>query len=168
MTQRSNPSKRRKATEELSTPKAKNSKKFEYENIPIEDVEEILGRMKWNDNVEKCLKWLREELEDEIQDRQESPENEWVERILVAQDETVTKYLQKTHFKSILRSARFHYPNHEQLYWRIGKAHFISSWFNLNTTKMKNGKCGLYHVQRGLDSRWRDQLECRIFSKPAF
>ena len=106
---------------ETEIPQGSRRGTFEYENIPIEDLEIVLSRFKWNDNVEKALKWLRLELEDEIKDRQESPESEWVERILLAQDETVLKYLEKSNFKSILRSAQFQYPNHEQVYWRIGK-----------------------------------------------
>ena len=80
-----------------------------------------MGRMRFNPNLEKSLKWLREEIEDEVNDRNEAPENEWVERVLITQDEIIQKHLHKTHFKSLLKSARFLYPNHEQLYWRIGE-----------------------------------------------
>ena len=103
-----------------NAPKKGLDRAFEYENIPIENIEDVLGRMKFNPNLEKTLKWLREEIEDEVNDRNEAPENEWVERVLITQDEIIQKHLNKTHFKSLLKSARFLYPNHEQLYWRIG------------------------------------------------
>jgi len=118
---RKNRDTKRREEEGSGKPEQSVNRAFQYENIPIEDLENIFGRIRWNDHVESAIKWLREELEDEISDRQEAPESEWVERILVAQNENIAKYLDKTNFRAILRSAHFQYPNHEQVYWRVGK-----------------------------------------------
>ncbi len=91
-----------------------------FENIPQEDTEVILRRCRWNDKLENALKWLKAELEDEIKDRQDSEHDDWVERSLVPQDPAVAEYLERSHFKSILKSGFFLWPDHEHMYWRIG------------------------------------------------
>jgi len=91
-----------------------------FENIAQEDTEVILRRSRWNDKLENALKWLKSELEDEIKDRQDSEHDDWVERSLVPQDPAVAEYLERSHFKSILKSGFFLWPDHEHMYWRIG------------------------------------------------
>jgi hypothetical protein len=91
-----------------------------FENIPQEDTEVILRRCRWNDKLENALKWLKSELEDEIKDRQDSEHEDWVERSLVPQDPAVAEYFERSHFKSILKSGFFLWPDHQHMYWRIG------------------------------------------------
>ena len=113
-------SRKAKESSEGDLNRSSNNRALLYENIPQEDTEVILRRCRWNDKLENALKWLRSELQDEINDRQESAHEDWVERSLVPQDPAVAEYLERSHMKSLLKSGFFLWPDHEHMYWRIG------------------------------------------------
>ena len=60
--------------EEPQGPKTGTRKQeIDYVNVPIEDVNDILSRMKSTPTVRAALQWLLEEVQDELKDRQDSP-----------------------------------------------------------------------------------------------
>merc|ERR1719394_2122873 len=97
------------------------SKLTVYENIVTEDISVILRRIKSTPSVRKTLQWLCDEIELEVKDRNEEPENEWEDRSLVSSALEISKSIEKHDFSILLKSAGFRYPDHEHVYWRIGK-----------------------------------------------
>ena len=97
----------------------KRSSSVDYDSLPIEDINAILERMTFTPNVESTLKWLQTEMAEEIKDRTEEPEDDWIDRALVTSELKVSAKLEHTDFRIMLKSAGFQYPNHEHVYWRI-------------------------------------------------
>jgi len=50
-------------------------KNVDYANVPVEDVADILARIKSTPTVRTTLQWMLEEVQDELKDRQDSPGN---------------------------------------------------------------------------------------------
>ena len=70
-----------------------------YESIPVEDVNSVLERMTFTPTVEASMKWLQAELEDEIKDRTEEKEEDWIDRSLVTADVKVSAKLDHKDFR---------------------------------------------------------------------
>ena len=49
----------------------------------------MLGRFKISPTTEKTLNWLQAEIEDEIKDREDADETDWIDRVLVASGDLI-------------------------------------------------------------------------------
>lgn len=108
---------RREPREVHRSPKRVGS--VDYEALPIQDINTILERLVFTPTMESTLRWLQAEMTDEIKDRTEEKEDDWIDRALVTSELKVSAKLENYDFRVLLKSAGFQYPNHEHVYWRI-------------------------------------------------
>ena len=97
------------------------------------------------------IKWLCDEIELEVKDRNEEPENEWEDRSLVSSALEISKSIEKHDFSILLKSAGFRYPDHEHVYWRIGKNLSVNE---LEFFRYCHEDRSVYHLQAGTGPRY--------------